>query len=141
MEATGQARDEGKSKSYHIKAISITDSPWREVLYLVSMSLLLPSSGADKQDSDSIPLSDPETLFDAPSYQRLGLWATPDYWKTASHNPIWAIMGVKCRNEWEMESGQMLVDKKQHLDVMLLVRYMMEHHDFVRLSVAMGPEN
>jgi hypothetical protein len=40
VEAKGQARDEGKSKSYHIKAISITDSPWREVLYLVSMFLL-----------------------------------------------------------------------------------------------------
>lgn len=32
-----------------------------------------------------------------------------------------------------MESGQMVIDKKQHLDVMLLVRYMMEHHDFVRI--------
>jgi len=46
---------------------------------------------------------------------------------------MWAIMGVKCRNEWEMESGQMVIDKKRHLDVMLLVRYMMEHHDFVSL--------
>ena len=42
-------------------------------------------------------------------------------------------MGMKCRNEWEMESGQMVIDKKRHLDVMLLVRYMMEHHDFVSL--------
>lgn len=37
VEASGQARDEGKSKSYHIKAISITDSPWREVIYLVGL--------------------------------------------------------------------------------------------------------
>lgn len=36
VEAAGQERDEGKSKSYHIKAISITDSPWQEVIYLVS---------------------------------------------------------------------------------------------------------
>ena len=27
----------------------------------------------------------------------------------------------------------MVIDKKRHLDVMLLVRYMMEHHDFVSL--------
>ena len=47
---------------------------------------------------------------------------------------MWAIMGVKCRNEWEMESGQMVIDKQRHLDVMLLVRYMMEHHDFVSLQ-------
>jgi alpha 1,2-mannosyltransferase len=37
----GQVRDEGKSKSYHIKAASITDCPWREVLYLVSEPRLI----------------------------------------------------------------------------------------------------
>lgn len=63
------------------------------------------------------------------------MWATPDYWKTPSNNPMWAIMGVKCRNEWEMESGQMVIDKQRHLDVMLLVRYMMEHHDFVSVTL------
>ena len=40
VEATGQERDEEKSKSYHIKAISITDSPWQEVIYLVRHLLL-----------------------------------------------------------------------------------------------------
>jgi alpha 1,2-mannosyltransferase len=130
----GQMKDEGKSKSYHIKAASITDCPWREVIYLVS-PVVLSTSSTELQDSDSIPLADPDALFSAPSYQRLGIWATPDYWKTPSNNPMWAIMGVKCRNEWEMESGQMVIDKKRHLDVMLLVRYMMEHHDFVSLSL------
>jgi alpha 1,2-mannosyltransferase len=131
----GQMRDEGKSKSYHIKAASITDCPWREVIYLVYLGEVLRKSSTELQDSDSIPLADPDALFSAPSYQRLGIWATPDYWKTPSNNPMWAIMGVKCRNEWEMESGQMVIDKKRHLDVMLLVRYMMEHHDFVSLRL------
>lgn len=36
----GQTRDEGKSKSYHIKAAAITDCPWQEVLYLVSQHAL-----------------------------------------------------------------------------------------------------
>lgn len=40
-------------------------------------------------------------------------------------------MGVKCRNEWEMETGQMFIDKKRHLDVFLLVQYMLENHHFV----------
>jgi alpha 1,2-mannosyltransferase len=134
----GQMRDEGKSKSYHIKAASITDCPWREVIYLVSLGEVRKKSCTELQDSDSIPLADPDALFSAPSYQRLGIWATPDYWKTPSNNPMWAIMGVKCRNEWEMESGQMVIDKKRHLDVMLLVRYMMEHHDFVSLPREIG---
>ncbi|OCF42356.1 hypothetical protein I317_03860 [Kwoniella heveanensis CBS 569] len=115
VEAAGQEKDKGKTKSYHLKAIAVVQSPFREVLYL---------------DSDSIPTRDPEYMFDAPNYKRLGIFATPDYWKTSANNPIWAIMGVKCRNEWEMETGQMFVDKKMHLDVFLLIQYMLERHDF-----------
>ncbi|ODN80348.1 hypothetical protein L202_02608 [Cryptococcus amylolentus CBS 6039] len=111
----GQQKDAHKTKSYHLKALAITSCPFRHVLYL---------------DSDSIPTRDPEYMFDAPNYKRLGVWMTPDYWKTGANNPIWAIMGVKCRNEWEMETGQMFIDKKRHLDVFLLVQYMLERHDF-----------
>ena len=70
-------------------------------------------------------------MFDAPNYQRLGIWATPDYWKTSANTPIWAIMGVKCRNEWEMETGQMFIDKSKHMDTFKLIQYMLEHHDYV----------
>jgi len=129
--AAGQTRDKGKNKSYHLKAIAVVQCPWREVLYL---------------DSDSIPARDPEYMFDAPNYKRLGIWATPDYWKTAANSeqirywaniselmsdPIWAIMGVKCRNEWEMETGQMFINKKLHLDTFLLIQYMLERHEWV----------
>lgn len=40
-----------------------------------------------------------------------------------------------------MESGQMVIDKERHLDVMLLVRYMMEHHDFVSLPPEIPSDN
>ena len=102
VEATGQSKDEGKTKSYHLKALAVVQCPWREVLYL---------------DSDSIPLRDPEYMFDSPSYLRTRFWATPDYWKTSANNPMWAILGIRCRNECEMEAGQIFVDKKYHLDV------------------------
>ncbi|KAK8846871.1 hypothetical protein IAR55_005961 [Kwoniella newhampshirensis] len=107
--------DKGKNKSYHLKALAVVQCPWREVLYL---------------DSDSIPTRDPEYMFDSPNYLRLGIFATPDYWKTSANNPIWSIMGVKCRNEWEMETGQMFINKRLHLDVFLLIQYMLENHDF-----------
>ncbi|WRT64911.1 uncharacterized protein IL334_001850 [Kwoniella shivajii] len=115
VEAAGQTKDAGKNKSYHLKALAVVQAPFREVLYL---------------DSDSIPTRDPAYMFDAPNYRRLGIWATPDYWKTSANNPIWSIMGVKCRNEWEMETGQMFIDKKLHLDVFLLIKYMLENHEF-----------
>ena len=118
VEAKGQTRDKGKNKSYHLKALAVVQCPWQEVLYI---------------DSDSVPTRDPLYMFDAPNYKRLGIWATPDYWKTSANNPIWAIMGVKCRNEWEMETGQMFIDKKRHLDVFLLVQYMLENHHFVSI--------
>jgi hypothetical protein len=70
-------------------------------------------------------------MFDAPNYRRLGIWATPDYWKTSANNPIWAIIGVKCR---EMETGQMFIDKKRHLDTFLLIKYMLVQHEWVSVA-------
>ncbi|KAL7418723.1 hypothetical protein Q5752_006406 [Cryptotrichosporon argae] len=112
VEARGQRRDEGKNKSYHLKALAVVQCPWREVLYI---------------DSDSIPARDPEYMFDAPNYKRLGIWATPDKSLFFSgHHWTYAC----CRNEWEMETGQIFVDKKLHLDVFLLAKYMLENHEW-----------
>ena len=41
-----------------------------------------------------------------PLVSQLTFFFVSDYWKTAHHNPIWAIMGVRCRSEWEMEAGE-----------------------------------
>lgn len=103
-----------KGKSYHLKAHGIIMAPWRHVLYL---------------DSDSIPVRDPRYMWESPNYVRLGVYMTPDYWKTAASNPLWAVSGVKCRNEWENEAGQILVDKSRHMDALLLSRYMLANHD------------
>ena len=64
-------------------------SPYREVLFL---------------DSDNIPTRDPTYMFDAPPYKRLRAMFWPDYWKTAAVNPVWAMLGVRCRDEFESES-------------------------------------
>jgi len=73
---------------------------------------------------------DPNILFSAPNYQRLGVYFTPDYWKTSASNPIWQIIGVQCRDEWEQEAGQILIDKRRHLDAMLLSLYMLTDWKF-----------
>jgi len=90
--AAGQTRDKGKNKSYHLKAIAVVQCPWREILYL---------------DSDSIPARDPEYMFDAPNYKRLGIWATPDYWKTAANSAVTnantvasADSQIRCGRSW-----------------------------------------
>lgn len=115
VSAVGQKKDPKHNKSYHLKAIAVIQCPWREVLYL---------------DSDSVPARDPEYMFKAPGYERLGIFCTPDYWKTSGNSPMWAIAGVKCRDEWEMETGQMFIDKARHLDVFYLIKYMLYNHHY-----------
>ncbi|GJJ14446.1 hypothetical protein Clacol_008710 [Clathrus columnatus] len=110
VEATGRERDTSRTKNYHLKAQSIVESEWAEVIYL---------------DSDNLPAANPELLFEAPNYKRLGVFFTPDYWKTSASNPIWQIIGVQCRDEWEQEAGQIIIDKRKHLDAMLLSLYML----------------
>lgn len=73
---------------------------------------------------------DPEEFFKQPNYQRLGAMFWVDYWKTSANNPIWHILGVQCRDEWEQEAGQILIDKRRHLDAMLLSQYMLEDWQF-----------
>lgn len=110
----GQTKDRNARKSYHLKAIAMIQCKYRHVLYL---------------DSDSIPAADPQYMFESPVYKRLGLFTAQDYWKTSAGSPVWALMGIKCRNEWEMEAGQIFIDKKRNMDILLLSKYMLEGHE------------
>lgn len=103
------------------------------MIYLVilfGLSLSAVPNHAIRQDSDNLPAMDPSLLFEAPNYKRLGVYFAPDYWKTSASNPIWQIIGVQCRDEWEQEAGQIIVDKRRHLDAMLLSLYMLTDWKF-----------
>lgn len=43
---------------------------------------------------------------------------------------MWAILGVQCRDEWEQEAGQIVIDKRRHLDALLLSAYMLEDWEY-----------
>jgi hypothetical protein len=113
-----------------------------------SIPLLLLSMRAyallTRKDSDNLPTSDPSILFDSPSYNKLGALFFPDYWKTSPANPIWHILGVQCRDEWEMEAGQIIIDKGRHLDALLLSEWILKdwefwfNFSFVRFSLHCG---
>ena len=81
-------------------------------------------------DSDNLPAFKPELAFEMQGYKRMGAMFWPDYWKTSANNPIWAIIGVQCRDEWEQEAGQIVIDKARHLDAMLLSAYMLQDWQF-----------
>ncbi|CAE6524648.1 unnamed protein product [Rhizoctonia solani] len=97
-----------------IKAAAIAKSSFGEVLYL---------------DSDNIPLSDPSVLFNEPLY-RNGSWAVfwPDFNKDHPQNAIWRVLGVVCNyDRWELESGQILIDKRGNRGLNLAALYVAIH--------------
>ncbi|BFZ57371.1 hypothetical protein PYCC9005_004423 [Savitreella phatthalungensis] len=95
-------------KSFHIKTAAIANSAFAEVIYL---------------DSDSMPTRDPQFLFESASYQRTGILLWPDFWKTHHTNPIWHIFDTPLRDEWEAESGQVVIDKTRNWDVLMLAHF------------------
>jgi len=57
------------------------------------------------------------------------LW--PDYTKSHPTNPVWRLLGQRCRNEYEGESGQILISRSRHQDLLWLVEYFaINHHEF-----------
>jgi hypothetical protein len=98
-----------------LKPYAILHSPFREVLFL---------------DADNMPVADPTYLFDAPSYRRRGAIFWPDDRKTACHSQRWAVFGVEYRDEMELESGQMLIDKRACWPALKLCNWYNEHADF-----------
>ena len=66
-------------------------------------------------DSDNTPWLPPETLYDSETYQEYGTVFWPDLARTRPQNPMWSITNTPCRmNEWEQESGQIIIDKRRY---------------------------
>ena len=82
--------------------------------YNVKLASLLNSRFAEPMllDSDNIPVADPARLFESDTYKTFGTVFYPDIARTRPQNPMWAITNTACRaDEYEMESGQLAVDK------------------------------
>jgi len=58
----------------------------------------------------------PEFLFESPEFKEMGAVFWMDYWRDTSENGVWRLIGVQCRDERGMESGQVLIDKTKHMD-------------------------
>ncbi len=85
--------------NYQLKTAAIVNSRFAEVLLL---------------DSDNIPVIDPAELWESPTYKEYRTVFWPDMARTRPANPAWAITNTQCRmDEFELESGQLLVDKSR----------------------------
>lgn len=85
--------------NYQLKTAALVNSDFAEPLLL---------------DSDNIPVIDPELLYDSAAYREFGTVFWPDIARTRPNNPAWAVFDTECRmDEYEQESGQLLVDKRR----------------------------
>ncbi|KAI8338588.1 mannosyltransferase putative-domain-containing protein [Chlamydoabsidia padenii] len=104
----------GSDKQFQIKVAAIINAGFENIIYL---------------DSDNIPTADPTFLFDHPAYQETGAMFWPDFWKTHAENGIFDVLDIDCQDEWEQESGQMVINKIKSWYPLQLSWFMNHHHD------------
>nr|POF01394.1 alpha-1,2-mannosyltransferase mnn22 [Quercus suber] len=94
--------------NFQFKVAAILNSNFAEIILL---------------DADNIPAMKPELLFDSKTYREFGTVFWPDIARTRAANPAWAVTNTPCRmDEYEQESGQLMVDKRRffyHLQLSL----------------------
>jgi hypothetical protein len=83
---------------WECKVFAVRHSPYLHVLLL---------------DADNMALADPEFLFSLPEYQETGAVFWPDNQSHLADSPVWEIFRTAYRPELEVESGQLLIDKKR----------------------------
>lgn len=78
-------------------------------------------------DADVVPVRNPEFLFEHPLFHAHGAVFWPDEGRLARDAPAWKLFDVAYRDEPEVESGQVLVDKKRCWAPLLLCMWYNEH--------------
>lgn len=93
---------------YQYKIAAMYFSSFEEMLFL---------------DSDSIPVKNPDSVFNAPAYKDTGIVLWPDYWGSTESPWLPYVIGESMEesttvpNITTVDSGQMLWDKKRHWKV------------------------
>jgi len=96
--------------NYQLKTAGLINARFAEMLLL---------------DADNIPTSDPAALFDSKAYKEYGSVFWPDYTRTRKKHPAWAAFNTLCRrDEYEFETGQVLVDKRRYFYHLQLAAWM-----------------
>jgi hypothetical protein len=100
---------------WECKPYAIVHSPFEEVILL---------------DADNVPLIDPARLLSWPAYRATGAVFWPDLGNLGREHEIWEICRVAYRDEPEVESGQLVVDKARCWTALQLTLHLNEHSDF-----------
>jgi len=72
-------------------------------------------------DADNFPVRDPTYLFDEPIFKEKGAIFWPDFWRPANtmfqltkESVLWELTGIAYVDMFEQESGQVLINRRQH---------------------------
>ena len=112
---------EYKLNGWEIKPFAITNSRFREVLFL---------------DCDNAPTRDPSFLFSCEPYRTFGAVFWPDRWMAEGdpywtiHPDAWTACDVAYKGEPEFESGQMVIDKRRSWHALQLALFYNMHSSF-----------
>lgn len=97
-------------ENYQLKTAGIINARFAEILLL---------------DTDNIPTADPAILFESKTYNEYGSVFWPDHPRTRKAHPAWAAFNTPCRrDEYEFETGQLLVDKRRYFYHLQLAAWM-----------------
>jgi len=98
---------------WELKPYAIMHSRFQEVLYL---------------DADNVPVVDPTYLFDTPEYGQAGTVFWPDFGRLGKDRLAWKVFGdIPYRDEPEVESGQILLDKSRVWPCLVLCHWYMQN--------------
>lgn len=100
---------------WECKPYAIVHSPFKEVILL---------------DADNVPLIDPAALLSWPEYRAAGAVFWPDLGSLGREREIWEICRVPYRDEPEVESGQLVVDKERCWRALHLALHLSEQSHF-----------
>ena len=87
-------------------------------------------------DADSLPPKDATYLFDMPQFQDTGAIFFLDYWTPqntvfhmTSKSLLWELLGISFVDEFEMESGQLLLDKTRSEAALNVLMFLARTYD------------
>jgi Mannosyltransferase putative len=102
-------------KGWELKPFALLHCPYRDVMLL---------------DADNVAVIDPTFLFDTRPFRETGAIFWPDYGRLEPWRQIWTVSDVSYRDDPQLESGQIVIDKERCWDALNLAMHYNDHSDF-----------
>ncbi|OQR98524.1 hypothetical protein ACHHYP_08445 [Achlya hypogyna] len=124
-----------RARGFHTKPYAVYYSSYDNVLLL---------------DADNIPVRDPSYLFDDETFLREGAVFWPDYWQpdnslfdVHSHSLVWQLLQMEYWDQFEQESGQVLINRRRSMAALNKLMYYSTHepHLIDQLQLVWGDKD